>query len=85
MLMPLRKRIDACGKENATYDCASGALDGSSLPLSSRADRVEQMLYVLAADSRDSTYVVPRIDDEDRVVSDGQNIARVRFVERASR
>lgn len=62
-----------------------GALDGSSLPLSSRADRVEQMLYVLAADLKDSAYVVPPIDDEDRVASDGQNIARVRFVERASR
>ena len=63
----------------------AGEVDGSSLPLSSRADRVQQMLYVLAADSKDSAYVVPQVDDNDRVVSGGQNIAHVRFVGRASR
>ncbi|WP_462134798.1 Wadjet anti-phage system protein JetA family protein [Slackia piriformis] len=77
--------LTRAGKKMQRMIARQGSLDGSSLPLSSRADRVEQMLYVLAADSKDSTYVVPRIDDEDRVVSDGQNIARVRFVERASR
>ena len=62
-----------------------GEVDGASLPLSSRADRVEQMLYVLAADSKGSSYSVPGIDDDDRLSSGGRNIARVRFVERASR
>lgn len=80
------KRVDARGEEDAAHDC-SVRLSWTVLRCRFRAaaDRVEQMLYVLAADSKDSTYVVPRIDDEDRVVSDGQNIARVRFVERASR
>ena len=77
--------LTRAGKKMQRMIARQGSLDGSSLPLSSRADRVEQMMYVLAADSKDSTYVVSRIDDEDRVVSDGQNIARVRFVERASR
>lgn len=77
--------LTRAGKKMQCMIARQGAVDGLSLPLSSRADRVEQMLYVLAADSRDSAYAVSLVDDDDRVVSGGQNIARVRFVERASR
>ncbi len=91
--MPAVRRDDAvaesaltrAGKKMQRMVACQGEVDGSSLPLSSRADRVQQMLYVLAADSKDSAYAVPRIDDEDRMSSGGQNIVRVRFVERASR
>ncbi|MFR3272628.1 MAG: hypothetical protein ACLTQI_01470 [Slackia sp.] len=41
-----------CGKENATYDCASGCAGRFVAAAFERADRVEQMLYVLAADSK---------------------------------
>lgn len=90
--MPAVSRDDAvvesalarAGRKMRGMVARQGEVDGSSLPLSNRADRIQQMLYVLAADSKDSTYVVPRIDDEDRVSSGGQNIVRVRFVERVS-
>ena len=60
-------------------ETAGAAVPNSELPLSSRDDRVYQMLAVLAANTDLARYRIPPIDDETRIANDGLSVPSLIF------